>query len=258
MAAISDEPLEIQDLAGLERPERVLEFLGRLQAEAGASLNGTKDTGITVANLRHLLLADKEVITPDDWTPLSFAGGSGWTDVGPAGGHGSFAARKSPDGTVRIREILQRAAGAPAVGSTIATVPALFAPQALVRRTGEATGNALGGWQVTASGEVQWLFGAPGTYFTLQGTWQAADPSMPEWPTPVRLKVQQRATVRRAYVEARAATGAEAGLPVAAAVYGARIDPPAVADEPPVLVLPRVDGLRPNTRYRLTFLVLVE
>lgn len=258
MAAISDEPLEIQDLVGLQRPERLLEAVNRIQSEAGATLNGGASSGATLGNLRHLLLADKEVITPGDWTPLEFASGSGWTDTGPARTFGSFAVRKSPDGTVRIREVLARPAGAPAVGAVIATVPALYAPQATVRRYGSATGDVLSAWQVTAGGAVQWLFGDPTSEFFVTGTWQAADPSMPEWDKPIRLKVQERATVRRTYVEARAATGAEAGLAVPCQVYGARIDPPTSAEETPVLVIPRVDGLRPNTRYRLTILVLVE
>jgi hypothetical protein len=256
MAAVTEEPLEVQDLLGVQRPDRLLQLVNRLQAEAAATLNGTEAGGAVLANLRHVLLADKEVITPDDWAALTPA--NGFADAGPAGGYGALGVRKSPDGLVQLRETVSRGAGAPALFTSIATMPSIFAPPASVRRAGEATGNTLGGWQVTASGAVQWLFGNPTAGFTVAGSWQAADPTLPAWPSPLRLKVRSRATVRRVFVEARTASGGEEGLQAPCTVTGARIEAPATPGESPVLLIPRVDGLRALTRYRLTILVLVE
>lgn len=252
---ITDDPLEAVDVEGLKRPERLVELFNALQGASAASLNGTRSTGITLGNVRHVLLEDKELVVPSDWHTLSLAGG--WADFG--GGHGTPAVRKSLDGRVEVREVLERAAGAPAAGSLIAALPEWAWPQALVRRAAEATGNALGGYQVTSAGQLQFLFGNPTTYFALNGgSWQAADPTLPEWTLPLRVKLEERVTLRRVFVEARRADSGESGLQPVAEVLGARVEPAQSVGEKPTLVVPRICGLREGARYRLTLLLLVE
>lgn len=252
---VQPEDLEPADLEGLRRPERLLELFNQLQASAAAALNGGPKEGLTLANLRHVLLEDKECITPSDWTPLTLA--SGWASFG--GSYGAPGVRKAPGGRVELREGVARAAGPPAVLASIATLPAWAWPQADVRRTGESSLNAIAGYQVTTGGDVQWLFGNPTLAFTFNGgSWQAADPSLPPWPAPLKVRVEERYTLRRVYVEARRTDASESELPGPVLVSGAYIEAPASAGDKPTLVVPRIDGLRENARYTLTILLLVE
>jgi hypothetical protein len=256
VGTITQDPLRPEALAGLKDPRALLTALNRLQAETGAILNG----GATIANDFRLVVAGIEVVTPDDWTQLAPA--NGFTDVGVANGYGPFSVRKEPGGTAWIQGIVKRAAGAPALFTEIAPLPAGFAPQYAQRRPGESTGLAFAVWDVSASGSVRYLAGNPTNDFHVSGSWVAVDKSLPPWPKPVGVRLTDErvgsTTQVRAVVAGGRSSDGSAGLPSVASFPGAFIRPPARPGEPRLLVLPRIDGLRPLTRYALTLWVFLE
>lgn len=234
----------------------MLSAFNLLQQQAGAALNGGTTNGLTASNARRVVLADKEVVTPDEWVPLALE--HGFADCGPPG-YGAAGVRKDATGRVEIRECVSRAAGAPAAFTVITTLPAGYAPMDGIRRTCEASSNTLGGYEVLSTGAVRWLFGDPTSDFTFSGgSWMAADRSLPPWPTPfkVALNLDGKVSVREVWVVARASSSTETGLTMPTVCQAPSIERTAGGGN--VLVLPRIDGLRPLTRYRLTLWAFLE
>lgn len=255
---ITQDPLRPEALEGLADGRQLLTILNRLQSEAGAAING----GLTLANDFRVVLPGIEVVTPDDWTLLTPTPASGFVDVGVANGYGPFSVRKEPGGTAWIQGIVQRAAGAPAIFTEIAPLPAGYEPQYAQRRPGESTGLNFAVWDVSDAGSVRFLAGNPTNDFHVSGSWVAADKSLPPWPKPVEVRLTDRrvlaTTQVRAVVAAARTHDGSAGILSAASFPGAYIRAPAKPDEPRLLVLPRIDGLRPLVRYTLTLWAFME
>ena len=263
MPAITQDPLRPEALKGVEDPRQLLTALNRLQSEAGAVLNG----GATLANAWRVVLPGVEIVTPDEWTALTPL--NSFADIGPTNSAGSLAVRKLPNGLVELREAVNRPAGAPASFTPIANLPAGHGPSAALRRVADAAG-AHGVYDVIpASGatpaKVRWVAGTPTTAFWLAGgMWEAADKSLPAWPTPVTVRLADRrigtstsVSVRHVLCAARTADGS-AGILSTVSFPGAYIQAPSKPDEPRLLVLPRIDGLLPNLRYSLTLWAFLE
>ena len=261
MPAITLDQLRLEGLKGLQEPEHLLETLNRLQSEVGAVLNG----GATLANAWRISFPSVEIVTPSEWAPLTPL--NGFADAAPAG-FGAFAARKTPGGRVELREVVKRASGAPAIGTAIALLPAGYAPRYALRRPGTTGIPSVAVYDVqpasgATAGSVRWIAGDPTAQFWLDGgSWQAEDRSLPEWSTPVALRVADpRVTgstkVRLVLAEARSADGS-AGIPSVLAFPGARLERPTGQGEGFRLVLPRIDGLREERRYTLSLTGLLE
>jgi len=257
--AVTQEPLPQKAFDGLKEPALLMQAFNRLQAESGV-LNG----GLTLANSRRVVLADKELVTPSDWTALTLE--SGFVD---AGGDAFFGVRKGLDGTVHLREVFQHASGVPADGTLIAPLPAGFAPAGSAYITGFSDGGAgtvLATVKVvpTATGaQLQYRTGAPQVFQVCSGQWTAVDKSLPAWAEPFRCRLPieaanpNRITVRSVLIVARAPNVADAGLESVSLVHSPTVE--RVANEKyPNLVIPRIDGLRELTRYRLTLWAFLE
>lgn len=253
MPTITVDPLHQEALAGLKDPAALLRAFNRLQEEC-AALNGA----LTAANLARLILAEKELVTPSEWVSLASALQTGFVENGPVD-YATVGARKSPDGRVEIRERVKRAAGPPSLFDPILTLPAGYAPADGVRRTADCAG-AHGTYDVLPTGVVRWLAGDPTSEFSFcGGSWVAADRSMPAWEKPFRiiLPVTNIVSVRKVLVVARKATFDGYGLPVECAVYPTTVER-VEGQQQPVLSIPRIDGLQPETRYRLTLWVFLD
>lgn len=256
---ITLDPLLEKDLAGLREPGPLLDAFNRLQAECGALLN----SGLTLANAYRVELFEKELVTPDEWvalTPLN-----GFADIGAASNAGSLAVRKSAAGRVELREVVNRPAGPPGGTTVIANLPAGYGPQAAALRIANANG-AMGVYTIDPAtsalpARVRWVSGTPtSNYWLAGGSWEAADHSLPAWPIPVRLRIRDLSarTVRHVVLLARTADSATTGVAPTVHFPGPTIEKPARAGELPVLVLPRIEGLQPLTRYRVSIAALLE
>jgi hypothetical protein len=242
---ITVDPLPQEALSGLKDPTALLRAFNRLQEEC-AVLNGR----LTQANLSRLVLAEKELVTPSEWvalTPLnSFA------EFGPTT-YGALAVRKDGSGRVEIRERVQRTAGPPALFTPITNVGPAYAPALGVRRVADA-GGAHGAYDVLPNGDVRWLAGDPTSEFSFcGGSWAANDRSIPTWEKPFRviLPTTLSVSIREVLVVARAATFDGYGIPVECTVYKPTVER-VQGQEQPVLSIPRIDGLQPEQRYKLT------
>lgn len=250
LPTITLDPLQAEDLKGLEEPEAVLEAFNRLQQEARTILA----SGITLANFRQAVLQQVEIVTPDEWLSLPLE--NSFADAGSAGSE--FAVLKTHGGHVRLREVVSRGS-APADGTLIAQLPAGYAPSGTRFITGVSTGEVICSTKVQPSGRIEYRSGDPTAFLTLGGSWIAADKSLPAWPTPVRVRLASRGvdTCRLVLVLARSKD-------TSAGVFHPVSFPSPVIEQPqrqvdfPVLVLPRIDGLQPLTRYTLTLVALLE
>jgi hypothetical protein len=256
---VTQEPLQPKAFEGLKEPGLLMAAFNRLQGEAGI-LNA----GLTLANARRVVLADKELVTPaSEWTTLSLLAAGGFDDTGVANGYAPLSVLKQADGVAFIQGRLQRAAGAPPALTAIAQLPPGYAPASAQRRVGDATGYTLGVWHVDAGGSLRYLAGDPTNDFSVSGSWVAADKSLPAWSTSFRCRLPvenanpNKLVVRSVLIAARSATTADAGLLAVTSVYAPaveRVD----GERFPNLVLPRIDGLREGTRYRLTLWAFLE
>ena len=247
MPTITVDPLPEEALSGLKDPTALQRAFNRLQEEC-AVLNGR----LTASNLAKLVLAEKEIVTPSDWVSLADVLDNGFTDLGPAT-YGAVAVRKDGAGRVEIRERVQRGAGPPALFTTIATVGPAYAPAVGVRRVADA-GGVHGAYDVLPTGAVRWLAGDPTAEFSFcGGSWVANDRSVPAWSTPFRviLPTTLSVSIREVLVVARAATFDGYGIPVECTVYKPTVER-VQGQEQPVLSIPRIDGLQPEQRYKLT------
>lgn len=259
MPTITQDPLRPEALEGLKEPRGLLTTLNRLQAEAGAILN----SGATLANAWRAVLTGVEVVTPSEWTGLTAT--NGFVD-GATGQIGPFAARKCPlTKRVEVREVVKRAAGAPGGVTVVADLPAGYGPATYLIRTAECDGGHGVYDVVPASGstpaQLRWVSGTPTTRFYLNGgSWQAEDPGIPPWEKPVTVRLVDRrapSVVRLVLCLARTADGAT-GIASTVTFPGAYIQPPQEPGDPRLLVLPRIDGLKPERRYSLTLWAFFE
>lgn len=262
MPNITQEPLRPDALKGVEDPRQLLTVVNRLLQEAGNVLNG----GATLTNAWRVVLPGVEVITPDEWVPLTAL--NGFADAGPGAGAPGLAARKDPyTRRVEVREVVSRAAGAPAAFTTIANLPAGYGPAAAVRRVADAAG-AHGVYDVTAATAstpalLRWVAGTPTTSFWFSGgSWQAEDSSIPAWEKPVTVRLTDTrisASTRVRHVLCFAQTvDNRGGLLPTVTFPGASIQAPQKNGEPFLLALPRIDGLKPTLRYTLTLWAFLE
>jgi hypothetical protein len=252
MPSITVDPLPEAAFSGLKDPSALQRAFNRLQEEC-AVLNGR----LTPDNLSRLLLAEKELVTPSDWLPLALE--NGFQEFGPTA-YGAVAVRKQADGRVELRERVKRPSGSPSLFTTILSLPAEYTPFLGVRRAADANGSH-GAYDVLPTGEVRWLSGDPTSEFSFcGGSWVANDRSIPTWATPFRVALPTaKATVRirEVLVVARAAKFDGYGLPVPCTVY----QPTVVRDQnggSAVLSIPRIDGLQPEQRYKLTLWAFTE
>lgn len=207
--------------------------------------------GLTRAEHMRGRLFAVDITAPDDWAPLSPL--NGFIDAG-APSYGNLAVRKDAGGNVTLRSIVQRAAGAPAAFTTILQLPAAYLPATGERRTGEATGNALSGWDITPTGAVRWLFGAPTAYFTLSGTWTAADRSPPAWAIPQSFALGNDFPAAPALVEVLDVLAADGRRQVPAGVAWRPVRRGSLYS----VQLDYVAGLTPGQAYTLTVFVTPE
>lgn len=252
MAAVTVDPLAEEALAGLKDPRALLRAFNRLQEEASV-LNG----GLTAANFKRVVLAEREVVTPSEWVPLTLQ--NGFTEFGPTD-YATVAVRKQADGRVEIRENVRRSAGSPSISTVITTVGPAYAPSVGIRRVGDANGlHAV--YDVLPTGQVRWLAGDPTAGFAFcGGSWPAYDRSVPPWPTPLRvaLNVTGIVAVREVRVVARAARFDGYGPPVPCTVFGPTVERSETASGTPTLSIPRIDGLQPEQRYKITLWVFLD
>jgi hypothetical protein len=102
-----------------------------------------------------ILTSDRSV----DWIPLTLAGG--FTNYG--GGYAIAAFKRHSSGLVEIKGLVARAAGAPAVGTVIATLPEGFRPlEGRIFRTDAA--GAFGRFDIYNNGAIAYIYGAVGYY----------------------------------------------------------------------------------------------
>lgn len=257
MAAITQDPLLPGALEGLKDERQLLTVLNRLQSEAGSVLNG----GATLANAWRVVLTGVELVPPDEWVPLTPMGS--FTDLA-----GNFAVRKDPyTRRVEVREALARAAGAPPAGTQFAALPAGFGPSSYCVRVADCDSGHGAYDVVPASGatpaQLRWQKGTPTAAFWLSGgSWQAEDPSIPPWEKPLTVRLVDRrvsasTTVRLVLCVARTAD-ASAGILSTVTFPGASLQAPQKPGDAFLLVLPRVDGLKPGVRYTLTLWAFLE
>lgn len=251
MPAVTVDPLHPEALEGLKDPNALLRAFNRLQEEC-AILNGA----LTAANFSRLVLTEKELVTPSEWVPLTLDSGFVEADSGI---YPVTAVRKRADGVVELRENVKRTTGSPTAFSPIAALPPAYAPAFPVLRVASASSGAAGLWKVVGQ-EVQWVSGDPTSQFAFAGgSWLATDRSMPAWEKPFRvtLPVQNLVSVRKVLVVARKAAFDGYGLTTECTVYGATVE--RVEGQPqPVLSMPRIDGLQPETRYKLALWVFLD
>lgn len=251
MSTVTIDPLREEALSGLKDPKALLQAFNRLQEEC-AVLNGA----LTTDNLSRLVLAEKELVTPSDWVALTPQ--TGFEDVGPAT-YGSFAVRKQGDGRVEIRERVKRAAGPPTLFDPITTLPTGYAPAVGLRRVADANGTH-GAYDVLPTGLVRWLSGNPTSEFSFcGGSWIAEDRSIPTWEKPFRiiLPVPNMVKVREVRVVARQAPFDGYALKTECTVYAPTVER-VEGQQQPVLSIPRIDGLQPETRYKLTLWAFLD
>lgn len=250
MPAVTLDPLREDMLEGLKDALGLLEAFNRLQQEAGAALNA----GLTLSNARQVVLEEKEIVTPDDWVRLTPEGD--FVDQGST--KSELAVWKGPNGHVRLRELVANPSG-PVDGDLIATLPAGYAPSGTIFISGVSTAETPSTVKVQPTGRIEYRSGNTTAFLLLGGAWIAADKSLPPWPTPVRLRLTARGATnaRLVLVVARSADGG-AGVAHPISCPSPLIEPATQQGEYPTLVLPRIDGLQPLTRYTLTFLVLLE
>lgn len=261
MPTITQDPLLQEGVRGIEDPRQLLAVINRLQSESGAILNG----GATLANAWRVVLTGVEVVVPEEWTPLAPL--NSFADIGPSNSAGALAVRKLPSGLVQLREAVNRPAGAPASFTPIAELPAGHGPVAATRRVADAAG-AHGVYDIIpASGgapaKVRWVAGVPTTAFWLAGgMWEAADKSLPAWEKPVTCRLADRrlspSTIVRLVLCVARTQDDSAALLSTVTFPGAEVTPPQKGGEPFLLVLPRIDGLRPGRRYSLTLWAFLE
>lgn len=246
MPSITVDPLPEEAFSGLKDPTALQRAFNRLQEEC-AVLNGR----ITAANLSKLVLAEKELVTPSEWVPLTLESGFAEADSTT---YPRTAVRKQADGMVALRENIRRATGAPATFTRIAALPSAYAPESPGLRLALGTGGAVGSWKVVGQ-EIQWVTGDPTAQFAFcGGTWLAQDRSLPAWTQPFRIALPTARTgvvVREVLVVARSAKFDGYGVPVPCTAYKPTVER-VPGQEQPVLSISRIDGLQPEQRYKLT------
>lgn len=241
--------IEVEDVEGLRRPERLLEPLNDFLAATHKGL--TK--GLTLAENFAGEVRTLTLTPPDEWVPLTFGvGWSQWVDDAYA----PCAVRVAPDlGTVELRGVAQNGGSGLA---NVAQVPAEYRPSHTLLLPAVADEAATVAY-VRSDEWVRYQGSAPVTWLNLHGLrWPLAGP-VPPWTKPTTIALGERfpgtpsavLILRAVDVAARASVA----LPSVPAWEPVDIDNGGRTRRKGVR-LTRVAGLASGREYELTVLVL--
>jgi hypothetical protein len=253
---IDVDTIEPEEVPRLPDKEALLEPLNRFMVQVAGALNGGLTPGNFAVEERAV-----EVVAPEEWVLLGPSLLNGFTDTGATGA--DFAVRKTEGGQVYLRDVIKRAAGAPADGTVIAPLPPGYAPESTTYVLGFDTAGAIGTIRVatTDGGRLEFRSGNPTAFQSCIGSWLAADRTLPAWVKPVRVALGSAATPfpgRPKWVLVTAAVADDgSGVRVLPQVPSFSFTP-ATQQERALLSIPRINGLTPGVRYTLTLLVVAE
>lgn len=164
----------------------------RLLAPMGRAMRATEKClrkGLTLADNVTAYIRQVDFLVPDDWVPVTLA--NGFTQH-PATQFGTPAVRKTEDGEVETRGLLERGAGAPAAGTVIFVPPAGYVPPS----NGDRRYIVDGGVGTPANLEIKFntgfvYNGGPVTLLHIGALrWVAADRKPPAWSEPLLLDIE--------------------------------------------------------------------
>lgn len=241
--------LESQDL---RTPQKLLEVLNPISE----SLSGALDKGLTLGNLRHVLVT-AEVTPPDEWVPLTLLDGA--TSYNPQ--YGVPAARWTPSGTEYRGLVVTSGPNQGAPFARLATSQARLSAPHVAILPAVADDYASAAVEVWPDGSLYYSNGPVG-WLSLWSVRHPCAAEPPLWAKPVDVTLQPE-------------TQQDWGKPSVVLVVGATRDdrvpclPEALpAWEAPLLTegrgkrrvlrIQRVGGLVPGVRHRVTLLALYE
>lgn len=253
--------LDPGDFPNLPDRERLVRALNPFLQATSSALQA----GLTFGENFAAFVKAVEVTCPEDWrTPTMGAGWSGTfaaaTDPQPM----SF--RKRPDGKVEVRGRADYPSGTPTSGAALATLGSVYAPahrETFDVYATDGTTYTPASLQVSpGTGAITWIASAGGyrgLSFSGDVWWMAADRTPLAWDTPVDFSLPATFPGKPGAVLLLRAEELGSGAPIAAvSVDGWRLQTNTGADGKQIVRLPRVNGLTPGLKYRLTLLVLPE
>lgn len=253
--------LTAEDLPGA--PAWIEPLLGKLNAFSGP-VGDALSRGITFRENFAGQVLTVTINVPDEWVPVTLA--NGWSLFGAAQFGKNAAVRyTSSRGDVEARGLIKRAAGTPAVGSTVFALGAPWKPASDGdRRMVVEAAGAPGALEVVPAGTVNYLFGSTG-FMDLSGCkWVAGNPNL-RWAKSINVTLGSPGSPypgNVAYVLPLCVQSSTSKVVTDIATgVDWELGPPVQNGQgsmSPVLVIHRVSGLLPNRSYRVTFLVLSE